>query len=137
VAGLTIAPIVATHSCVHAISPSARNLTDKQLDAIKDSDGIVGINFHVGFVRADGEDNADTPLSQFAEHFDYLVDRIGIDRVAFGSDFDGALMPTELGSAAGLQKLVAELRTRGYDDESLRKLGYGNWLRVFERTWLN
>jgi membrane dipeptidase len=137
VAGLTTAPIVATHSCVHAISPSARNLTDKQLDAIRDSDGIVGVNFHVGFIRADGEDNAETPLSLFADHFDYLVDRIGIDRVGFGSDFDGALMPTEIGSAAGLQNLVAELRTRGYDDTSLRKLGYENWLRVFDQTWLN
>jgi membrane dipeptidase len=137
VAKITTAPIVATHSCAHAICPAARNLTDGQLDAIRESDGIVGVNFHVGFLRPDGADNAETPLSVCADHFDYLVDRIGIERVAFGSDFDGALMPTKLGSSAGLQRLVDELRTRGYDEPALRKLGYENWLRIFERTWLN
>lgn len=137
VAKLTKAPLVATHSCVHAISPSARNLTDKQLDAVRESDGIVGVNFHVGFVRADGEDEAETPLSALADHFVYLVDRIGIDRVGFGSDFDGAVMPNELQCADCLQKLVGTLRTRGFDDASLRKLGYENWVRIFERTWLN
>jgi membrane dipeptidase len=137
VAKITTAPIVATHSCAHAICPSARNLTDKQLDAIRETDGIVGVNFHVGFLRPDGADNAETPLGVCADHFDYLVDRIGIDRVAFGSDFDGAVMPSALGSSAGLQHLVDELRTRGYDEPALRKLGYENWLRIFERTWMN
>jgi membrane dipeptidase len=137
VAKITTAPIVATHSCAHTICPSARNLTDTQLDAVRDSDGIVGVNFHVGFLRPDGADNAETPLSICADHFDYLVDRIGIDRVAFGSDFDGAVMPNALGSSAGLQRLVDELRTRGYDEPALRKLGYENWLRVFAQTWRN
>jgi membrane dipeptidase len=137
VAKQTTAPIVATHSCAHDLCQSARNLTPKQLDAVRDSDGIVGVNFHVGFIREDGEDDAETSLSTLVDHFDKLVDHLGIDRVAFGSDFDGALMPKELGTAAGLQRLVAELRLRGYDDASLRKLGYENWIRIFERTWLN
>jgi membrane dipeptidase len=137
VANLSTAPIVATHSCSHDLCPSARNLTPKQLDAVSDSDGIVGVNFHVGFIRSDGEDNADTPLSTLVDHFEKLVGHLGIDRVAFGSDFDGALMPNDLGTAAGLQRLVGELRTRGYDEPSLRKLGYENWIRIFERTWLN
>ncbi|MGB3330808.1 MAG: membrane dipeptidase, partial [Thermomicrobiales bacterium] len=47
VAAISDSPLVATHSNAHAISPSSRNLTDKQLDAIKDSDGLVGVNFHV------------------------------------------------------------------------------------------
>src|SRR5207248_7858657 len=47
VARLSEAPLVATHSNVHAITPSTRNLTDDQLKAIKDSEGIVGLNFGV------------------------------------------------------------------------------------------
>ena len=87
VARLSAAPLVATHACAHANCSSTRNLTDRQLDAIRESDGVVGVNFSVNDVRPDAQDNADTPLHQLTRHFRYLVDRIGIDRVAIGSDF--------------------------------------------------
>ncbi|HEU0164142.1 MAG TPA: dipeptidase [Thermomicrobiales bacterium] len=135
VAAISDAPLVATHSNVHAICASSRNLTDKQLDAIAESDGIVGLNFNVGFLRPDGGRDGTMPLSVMADHVDYMVERIGIDRVALGSDFDGAQMPDELKDVAGLPKLIDVLRTRGYDDDALRKIGYENWLRVLELTW--
>lgn len=135
VARLTEAPLVATHSCVHAICPSTRNLTDKQLDAIGESDGLVGVNFSVGFVRQDGAHDADTPLSDIVRHVDYIAQRIGIERVALGSDFDGATMPRALGDAAGLPQLVEALRAAGYDDAALRKITHENWLRVLRQTW--
>lgn len=135
VAELTDAPLVATHSNAHAIAPSTRNLTDKQLDAIAESNGLVGVNFHVGFTRPDGSDDAEMPLDLLADHVDYLVDRVGIDRVAFGSDFDGATIPSAIADAAGLQNLIATLRGRGYDDSDLRKLGNENWVRVLGETW--
>jgi len=135
VARLSDAPLVATHSCVHAICPSPRNLTDKQLDAIGESDGIVGINFYVGFLREDGKHDTDTPLTEIARHIDYIAQRIGIDHVAFGSDFDGATIPDELGDVTGMPKLVEALRERGYDDAALRKIAHENWLRVLRQTW--
>ncbi len=135
VAELSDAPLVATHSNAHAICPSSRNLTDRQLDAIADSDGIVGVNFNVPFLRPDGAREVDTPLEVMADHVDYLVNRIGIDRVAMGSDFDGALMPTDLSDCSKLPNLVAVLRARGYDDAALRKIGYENWIRVLEVAW--
>jgi len=135
VAALSDAPLIATHSNAHALAPSPRNLTDKQLDAIKESDGMVGVNFHVGFLRADGRDDADTGLDVMARHVDYLVERLGIDRVGFGSDFDGATMPREIGDAAGLPRLLDALRTHGYDDAALRKLAHENWLRVLSKTF--
>jgi membrane dipeptidase len=135
VAKLSEAPLVATHSNAHALSPSARNLTDRQLDAIKESDGMVGLNFHVGFLREDGKPEKDTPLAMMARQIEYLVERLGIDRVGFGSDFDGATMPRELGDVTGLPKLLEALRDRGFDDASLRKLSQENWLRVLRKTW--
>ncbi len=136
VAGTTTKPIVASHSNANALAPAVRNLTDKQLDAVRDSDGLVGINYHCGFLRNDGFSSpADTPLSLIADHLVYIADRIGIDRVGLGSDFDGAAMPGDLKDAAGLPRLMDELRSRGFDDESLRKVGYENWLRVFDATW--
>ncbi|HET9659956.1 MAG TPA: dipeptidase [Thermomicrobiales bacterium] len=137
VANTTTKPIVASHSNANALAPAARNLTDKQLDAVRDSQGLVGINYHCGFLRKDGFSSpADTPLSLIADHLDYIADRNGIDGVALGSDFDGAAMPGDLKDATGLPKLMDELRARGFDDESLRKIGYENWLRVFDATWV-
>ena len=138
IATISDRPIVATHCGSHSISQSPRNLTDKQLDAIKDSDGIVGINFHVGFLNPDGNNATaeNTPLTHIADHLDYIANRIGIDKVALGSDFDGARMSGDLVNAGGLPALMAELKSRGYDDAALTQIGYGNWLRVFRETWV-
>ncbi len=135
VAALSDAPLVATHSAAHAICPSTRNLTDRQLDAIKESDGLVGMNFEVSALRPDGYDEPDTPLDVLVRQVDYLVQRLGIERVGFGSDFDGATMPRAIGDAAGLPRLMAALRAHGYDDDALRKLAHENWLRVLRATW--
>lgn len=135
VANLSDAPLVATHSNAFAISPSTRNLTDKQLDAIRASRGLVGINFGVFDLREDGQAEPDTPLDTIVYHIDYLVDRLGIDGVAFGTDFDGTLIPSSIGDVTGMLKLVAALVEHGYDEASLRKLAYENWLRVLDKTW--
>jgi membrane dipeptidase len=135
VANITDAPIVATHSNVWEVANAPRNLTDKQLDAIKASNGIVGLNFHVGFLRNDGQADPDTPLSVMADHLDYMVDRVGIDCVALGSDFDGAIMPDDLKDASALPNLLQTLQDRGYDDQALRKIANGNWIRVLRATW--
>jgi membrane dipeptidase len=129
------APLVATHSNVHAICPVTRNLMDRQLDAIRDSDGMVGVAFEVSMLRPDGWLEPDTSLDLIVDHIDYLVDRLGIDRVGFGSDFDGATMPVELKDVAGFPKLIDRLRERGYDDIALRKLTSENWIRVLRQTW--
>ena len=135
VAGLTEAPLVATHSNAHALCATTRNLTDGQLDAIRDSDGMVGVNFAVASLREDGRDEEDTPLKTVVRHVDYLVERIGIGRVGFGSDFDGAKVPREIGDASGLPKLLGALRDRGYDADALEKLSHANWVRVLRETW--
>jgi membrane dipeptidase len=134
VAAITDAPLVATHSNAHALSPSPRNLTDKQFAAIRDTKGVAGLNFHVGFLRADGGRDPQTPVARMVEHIDYMVARMGIDCVALGSDFDGATMPAEIGDAAGLPTLTQVLAGR-YSAEDLRKLAHGNWVRVLRQTW--
>ena len=135
VAEITDAPLVATHSNAHTLCPASRNLTDRQLDAIRDSDGMVGVNFAVAFLREDGGESEDTPLETVVRHTDYLVERVGIDRVGFGSDFDGAKVPGGMRDVAGLPRLLAALRDAGYDDASLRKLAHENWVRVLRSTW--
>jgi len=135
VARLSDAPLVATHANAHTISPSTRNLTDKQLAAIKDSEGIVGLNFSVGDLREDGHNDPDIPLTKIVDHLDYLVEQAGIDHVALGTDFDGTHVPLEIGDVTGLPKLIEALFERGYDDEALSKVAYQNWIRVLRKTW--
>jgi membrane dipeptidase len=135
VARLSDAPLVATHSNAHALCAASRNLTDEQLDAIRDSGGVVGVNFAVSFLREDGHEVPETPLTEIVRHVDYYAERMGIDHVAFGSDFDGAVVPDALGGAAGLPKLVDALRAAGYDEEAVAKITHGNWLRVLDATW--
>jgi membrane dipeptidase len=125
-----------THTAVHALCPSTRNLTDRQLDAIKASHGIVGLNFDVADLRPDAYIDPNTPLVLMVQHIDYLVEHLGIDSVGFGSDFDGGItLPQELGDVAGLPNLMTALREHGYDDASLRKITHENWLRVLRKTW--
>jgi membrane dipeptidase len=135
VASLSDAPLVASHSNAHALSPHTRNLTDRQLAAIRDTGGLVGINFAASFLRADGRMLADTSLNELVQHADHLIEQVGVDGVGLGSDFDGAIIPEAIGDAAGLPKLVAAFRAAGYDDETLQKLCFGNWLGVLERSW--
>lgn len=128
-------PIIASHSSVHALCPSTRNLTDDQLDEIAASEGLVGINFEVSSVRADGRDDPDTPLARIAEHVRYVADRVGVDHVAFGSDFDGARMPTGLQRPDQLQALLATLRDHGFDREELKLIAHRNWRRALTASW--
>ncbi len=134
VAAISDAPLVATHSNVHAICEHSRNLTDKQLAAIKESDGMVGVNYAVTFLRPDGKRDDDTPLSLVVDHIDYLIRQLGEDRVGPGSDFDGAAIPRQIGTAAGLPNLVDEMRARQYGEALIENL-FRNWLRVLKKTW--
>jgi membrane dipeptidase len=135
VARLDEAPLIASHSGVHALCASTRNLTDAQLDAIGSSGGLVGIVFAVPFLRADGADEGDTPLRRIVEHVRYAADRIGVEHVALGSDFDGATIPDELGDVAGLPRLVDALRADGFSEDEVRAIAWDNWRRVLARAW--
>jgi membrane dipeptidase len=135
VAELSDAPLVATHSNAHALSPHSRNLTDRQLAAIRETGGMVGVNFAVSFLREDGRQDRDTPVELVIDHIEHMIKQAGEDSVGFGSDFDGAMIPKGLGNAAGLPVLVEAMRKRGYAEPLIEKLCYRNWLRVLEKTW--
>ncbi len=135
VADLSDAPLVATHSNAHAITPSSRNLTDRQLTMIRDSKGMVGVNFATGFLNLDGKKADDRGFDPILRHLDHLMRHLGEDHVGFGSDFDGAQIPAVLHDAAGLVALRSALSQHGYDAALLDKLCQGNWLNLLERTW--
>ncbi|WP_162652067.1 dipeptidase [Lentilitoribacter sp. Alg239-R112] len=129
------APLVATHSNPHKLCESSRNLTDKQLAAIAESDGMVGVNFSVSFLRSDGQKISNIDLELVVRHFDYLIEKLGEDRVGFGSDYDGAVVPDKISSISDLPNLLETMRSYGFDENLLIKLCHNNWLRVLGKTW--
>jgi membrane dipeptidase len=135
VAAITDAPLVATHSNAHALCPHSRNLTGKQLAAIRDTGGLVGVNLATAFLRPDGARDDDAPIDLVLEHIEHMLRHVGENGVGLGSDFDGARMPSQIGTAAGLQTLVEAMRSRGLGEPLIEKLCFRNWLRVLEATW--
>lgn len=128
-------PIVATHSNVHVICQQARNLTDRQLMAIKRSNGMVGVNFDVAFLRSDGQRNIKTSLDIIINHLDYLIEHLGEDHVGFGSDFDGCLLPEDLSDVSYMSVLIERMRQRHYSETLIKKISTKNWFNLLTQVW--
>ena len=128
IAKISNQPIIASHSNAHSLCPSPRNLTDRQLDAIAERGGLVGVCFATAYLREDGARDRDTSLDLILRQFDYLISRIGEDNVAFGSDFDGAVLPASLSDAAALPTLVTAMQAYGFGAPLIAKLCWDNWL---------
>jgi membrane dipeptidase len=128
-------PLVASHSAAHQLCPTSRNLTDRQLDAIGSSDGLVGIVYACAFLRPDFAEDANTPVELIAEHARYIAERLGVEHVALGSDFDGTTVPAEVGDVAGVPKVLDALRAAGFDERDIAAIAWDNWRRVLNAWW--
>jgi membrane dipeptidase len=135
VASISTKPLVASHCGAHALCESARNLDDRQLKTIAETDGLVGCNFFTGDLRGDGRFDTDMPLSRMAEHLEHMAEVMGDTHIALGSDFDGAAMCDELSDVSKLPVLLELLRARGWSEAALERLCHSNWMRVLAATW--
>lgn len=135
VARLSDAPLVATHSNAHAVTPSSRNLTDRQLAMIRESRGMVGLNFATSFLRRDGRQSPDMGWDDVLRHLDHLLAHLGEDHLGLGSDFDGATLPQGIGDVTGLPALQQAMIGHGYGDALMKKLCHENWLALLDRTF--
>ena len=135
VADTVDAPLVVSHAGAHGISPASRNLTDEQLDAVADSGGIVGCTFGTAHLRPDGQRGVDASLSTLLDHIEYFADRMGVEHVGLGSDFDGATVPEDVGDVTGLRDVLDGLEARGFDRAEREAIAYENWRRVLEEWW--
>lgn len=135
VAKLSDAPLVATHSNAHAVTPSSRNLSDRQLQAIGESGGMAGLNFATCFLREDGRESPEMTLDPVKRHIEHMLKLAGEDHVGLGSDYDGATTPKDIGGVEGLPVLIAAMREMGLGAALIEKIAHGNWLRLLERTW--
>ena len=135
VAHLSSDPLVSTHTAANALIPKARNLTDEQLQAVRESNGVVGVIFSVNDIDGGRRPKKDAPISKIIDHIRYITDLIGVDHVAFGSDFDGTRIPSKLGDVSGFPKLVLLLEKAGFNNLEREKICSQNWIRVLKDTW--
>jgi len=131
-------PVCATHSNPAALCDDTRNLTNEQLQLMRERSAIVGALLYNGFLDSSWQSgDPQTPLPRVAEHLEYLMDRLGSESVGIGSDFDGGLTamntPEGLDTIADLPKLGAELQRRGSTDEIVAGVLGENWFRFLER----
>ena len=128
-AELSSTPVLATHSCMRALCDHPRNLDDEQLDALRDAGGLVQITLVANFLKTRARAN-DVSVGTIVNHIDYAVQRIGIDHVGIGTDFDGGGGVRGYMNARETPNLTAELARRGYDRSALGKIWGGNFLRL-------
>ncbi|MEM6310839.1 MAG: membrane dipeptidase [Pseudomonadota bacterium] len=126
-------PVVATHSNAWTLCQSSRNLTDDQLACIRETGGIAGFNFEPAFISEAGWKTGKASLEDCLRQLDYMIEKLGEDHVALGSDFDGARTPQGIASAADLPVLVDAMERAGYHGAVIEKICNKNWLGFLTR----
>lgn len=118
-------PVIVSHTGVKGVCDNARNLGDEELRGIAKTGGVIGIGFWE--TAACGKDAASIVRS-----IRYVADRVGVEHVALGSDFDGAVaMPFD---AAGMVQITDALLAAGFTVADIEKIMGGNALRVLEQS---
>jgi membrane dipeptidase len=71
-------------------------------------------------------------IEQLMQHFDHIVNLIGVDHVGIGSDFDGInSAPQGLSTVLDYPNFTKALIARGYSNKDIKKVLGGNFLRVY------
>lgn len=127
-------PIIASHSGVRTINNNSRNLYDWQIQDIANSGGVIGIVFYPNFLT--GTNSA--TINNVIQHIDHIVNLVGIDYVAIGSDFDGiSRTPVGLENVSKFPNLTLALLQHGYSQQDVEKILGLNFKRVFEQVTTN
>ncbi|GAG63624.1 unnamed protein product [marine sediment metagenome] len=125
-------PIVASHSNCYALCPHLRNLKDEQIKALADKGGVIGITFVPNFLT---QEKRKTTVEDVVKHIDYLVEKVGVDYIGLGSDFDGTGgLPLGLEGVDKIPNITGVLLGRGYKEKDIKKILGENFLRVFKEV---
>ena len=135
--------VIASHSNCRSIVPTDRQLSDAMIRAIAQRDGIIGINFYDRFlIPPDEYGKRRANLADVVHHMKHICDLLGDARhVGIGTDMDGGLgreqIPVEIETSADLPRVAEALSAGGFDDEAIRGIMSGNWMRFFRSafTW--
>lgn len=125
-------PIIATHSNAKALCSHPRNLDDKQILAINENDGLIGITFAGQFLE---EDYNNACIESIYRHIDHMLNLMGNDEhIGFGSDFDGISHPPyNIQGVQDYKPLIEYLSTK-YSDATIAKITHQNVLNLLQKV---
>jgi membrane dipeptidase len=132
--------VVATHHNCRALVPGQRQLADEMIRDVAARGGVIGTALDLAmldpkFNRAAPKRNVG--LSEVTRHIDHICQITGSsDHAAIGSDMDGGLglehIPSGVETVADLPLLQGELQRAGFSEEDIKKVMYGNWIRLLQ-----
>lgn len=116
-------PVIVSHTGVRGVCDNQRNLSDGQVRGVVRTGGLVGIGYWKEATC--GED-----ARAIARSIRYAADLVGVDHVALGSDFDGAIAAPF--DTTGLVQVTDALLTEGFGEDEVAKIMGANVLRVLD-----
>jgi membrane dipeptidase len=125
-------PVFVTHTGAKACYDHARCLSDEAIDAVVETDGVIGIIFAPIFLTGRRKASTECVL----DHLEYVIDRAGIRHVAIGSDYDGWLpaIPDDQRDCLDIALVPQGLSARGYSSDDIRRIMGTNALEVLDGT---
>ncbi len=134
---LSQAPVVCTHAGARAVTDRDRNKSDKALEAIAATGGVVGVTA-VGWI-IENQRTKERGVPEFCDHLDHIKRVIGVDHLAVASDSPlrgwDRLSPhrtsAELSAIDHWKAVARELHRRGYTEEEMRKIFGLNLVGLF------
>lgn len=122
-------PLLSTHTGVSGVYPMWRNLDDRQLRAIADTGGVIGIIFSSYFLVPRGRRNTGAMV---VKHMEHAIRVAGEEHVGLGTDYDGFIIPPpDLRSADSYPRLVQYMLSAGWSEARIRRVLAGNFLRAW------
>ncbi|MBQ2763844.1 MAG: membrane dipeptidase [Firmicutes bacterium] len=124
-------PPIVTHTCCYDLNPHCRNLKENQMKELRMAGGLMCITFVDKFLK---ENPQEASMDAIIDHILYASDFMGIDKVALGSDFDGADMPFDLDSQKSLPDLYKRMKERDFSDDEINMVAGENLFRYMIKT---
>lgn len=117
-------PFIASHSNAQKVCPHPRNLSDDQIKAIIQCQGLIGMTFVPYFVDSA---NLAVPITALLKHIDHVCSLGGERHIGFGSDFDGIEQWIKGLRHVGQYGNIIEALCKNYKESQVEAFLYGNW----------
>jgi membrane dipeptidase len=123
-------PLIVSHTGLAGVTPHWRNIDDEQLRAVAATGGIVGVMYQAPLL---GDPLLGGRAASIVDHLEHIVDTVGDDHAALGSDWDGAIFPPrDMATCLELPRLVELMLARRWSPSRIHKILGGNFLRALD-----